>query len=172
MIFDRFSTSFKDSISGLYNQAYFAEVFQREWQRMLREKDSLSILIIHPHLNINNLNDQLSFKLISESVESATKRSTDLVCRFQSNEIAVGLFNLNQSNTKVIVDRIITSTEAELSDIISNIDLSIGAINVIPTSQLEVNDIFERTEALADIAEQKGRNAYQFEYFNVGNKQT
>ncbi|MBU2916573.1 MAG: diguanylate cyclase (GGDEF)-like protein [Psychrosphaera sp.] len=167
MIFDRFSTSFRDSLSGLYSEAYFAEVFQREWHRMLRENDSLSILIVHPHLNIDNPNDQLSFKLISEAIEASTKRSTDIVCRFQSNEIAVGLFNLNEEGTETIVNRIIQSIEPQLSELVSNIDLSIGAINVLPTNQIQINDIFERTEQLANMAELKGKNNYQLEHFQV-----
>ncbi|MDU0114240.1 diguanylate cyclase [Psychrosphaera aquimarina] len=167
MIFDRFSTSFRDSLSGLYSEAYFAEVFQREWHRMLRENDSLSILIVHPHLNIDNPNDQLSFKLISEAIEASTKRSTDIVCRFQSNEIAVGLFNLNEEGTETIVNRIIQSIEPQLSELVSNIDLSIGAINVLPTYQIQINDIFERTEQLANMAELKGKNNYQLEHFQV-----
>ena len=167
MIFDRFSTSFRDSLSGLYSEAYFAEVFQREWHRMLRENDSLSILIVHPHLNIDNPNDQLSFKLISEAIEASTKRSTDIVCRFQSNEIAVGLFNLNEEGTETIVNRIIQSIEPQLSELVSNSDLSIGAINVLPTNQIQINDIFERTEQLANMAELKGKNNYQLEHFQV-----
>lgn len=167
MIFDRFSTSFRDSLSGLYSEAYFAEVFQREWHRMLRENDSLSILIVHPHLDIDNPNDQLSFKLISEAIEASTKRATDIVCRFQSNEIAVGLFNLNEEGTETIVNRIIQSIEPQLSELVSNIDLSIGAINVLPTNQIQINDIFERTEQLANMAELKGKNNYQLEHFQV-----
>ena len=81
-------------------QAYTAKLillkcFQREWHRMLSEQDTLSVIIVHPHLNINDVNDQLSFKLIAETIESATKRATDIACRFQSNEIAIAVFNFD-----------------------------------------------------------------------------
>lgn len=167
MIFDRFSTSFRDSLSGLYSEAYFAEVFQREWHRMLREQTSLSIIIIHPHLDIENKNDQLSFKLIAETVESTTKRSTDIVCRFQSNEIAVGLFNLDENGTETILQRLVDAIEPQLSDLVNNVDLSIGALNVLPSNQIEIDDIFERTEELADKAELKGKNCYELEYYQL-----
>lgn len=167
MIFDRFSTSFRDSLSGLYSEAYFAEVFQREWHRMLREQDALSVIIIHPHLNINDMDDQLSFKLIAETIESSTKRSTDIVCRFQSNEIAIGVFNLDPEGTEVVVQRILEQVEPQLAELVNNVDLSIGALNVIPASDMEINDVFEKAEQLADIAERKGKNSYQLEYMNL-----
>ncbi|NVK23964.1 MAG: diguanylate cyclase [Gammaproteobacteria bacterium] len=166
MIFDTFSTSFKDGLSGLYSEAYFAEVFQREWHRMLREQDALSVIIIHPHLNISNENDQLSFKLIADSVGSSTKRATDIVCRFQSNEIAIGLFNLNSEGTEVIVNRILAAIEPQLSELLPNIDISIGALNVHPSNAINIADVFERAEELADLAELKGKNAYEIDYLH------
>lgn len=165
MIFERLSTSFRDSLSGLYSEAYFAEVFQREWHRMQREQDALSIIIIHPHLNVDNSDDQLSFKLIAEVVESATKRSTDIACRFQTNEIAIGVFNLNQQGTETVIKRILDSMPAALEQIVSNIDLSIGALNVEPNSEIDINDIFDVTEALADKAASIGKNSYQVETY-------
>lgn len=167
MIFDRFSTSFRDSLSGLYSEAYFAEVFQREWHRMQREQDALSVIIVHPHLNIENLDDQLSFKLIAETIEQCTKRATDIVCRFQSNEIAIGLFNLNEVGTEVIIQRIFDNLDSALSELVGNVDIAIGALNVLPSNAIEINQIFEKTEELTNIAEKKGKNAYELEYFQI-----
>ena len=164
MIFDTFTTSFRDGLSGLYSEAYFAEVFQREWHRMLREQKSLSVIIIHPHLNMDDEHDQLSFKFIADYVESSTKRATDIVCRFQSNEIAVGLLNLNSDGTEVIINRIFESIEPRLSELLQNIDLSIGALNVTPSNTIDIQQIFERAEQLASQAERTGKNAYDLAY--------
>ena len=166
MIIDRFSTAFRDGLSGLYSEAYFIEVFQREWNRMLREQDALSILIMHPHLNIEKEDDQFAFKVLSEMVESSTKRSTDLVCRFQNNEIAIGLFNLDEDGTETIVHRIINGAN-ELTEVISNLDISIGGLNILPSNQIEINEMFEITERLACKAEGKGKNAYEVQYYQV-----
>ena len=167
MIFDRYSTSFRDSISGLYSEAYFAEVFQREWHRMLREQDALSVIIIHPHLNMSNTDDQLSFKLISETIEGAIKRATDIACRFQSNEIAVGVFNLDPNGTETIIQRIFDQVEPQLSELINNVDLSIGALNVLPSNSIEIDDVFNKAEKLAELAERNGKNSYQMEYLRL-----
>ena len=167
MIIDRFSTSFRDGISGLYSEAYFAEVFQREWHRMLREQDALSIIIIIPHLNIDNQEDRVNFKLIAEVVECSTKRSTDLACRFQRNEIAVGVFNLDEEGTETVITRILQSAKDGLEGLFESVHLSIGALNVLPSSQMEINEIFKLTEDLAQKAETKGKNAYEVQYYQM-----
>ncbi len=167
MIFDRFSTSFRDSLSGLYSEAYFAEVFQREWHRMQREQDALSVIIVHPHLNVNDVEDQLSFKLIAEAIESSTKRATDISCRFQSNEIAIAVFNLDPEGTEVVIRRILEQVEPQLEELIQNVDLSIGALNVLPSNSIDINEVFEKAEQLADVAEKKGKNNFQLEYLKL-----
>jgi PleD family two-component response regulator len=167
MIFSRFSTSFRDQISGLYSEAYFAEVFQREWHRMLREQDALSVIIVRPHLNISNKDDQISFKLISELVEGSTKRATDLVCRFQENEIAVGVFNLDEDGTETIINRMLENLESKFHGLIPNVDLAIGGLNVLPSNQIDIGEIFSITEDLASRAEQKGKNNYEVQYYQM-----
>jgi len=163
MIFDSLNTPFRDSLSGLYNQDYFTEVFQREWHRMLRESDTLSIITLHSHLNIDDPGDQATFKLISEIVESSIKRSSDLACRFQSNQIVIGLFNLDQKGTEKIIKRIIDALNLQPPTVFEHVNISVGAVNVLPNSQLHIQNIFERTDILAELAQLQGKNNYQCE---------
>lgn len=167
MIFNHLDTSFRDRLSGLYSEEYFVQVFYREWHRMLRERDALSVVIIHPHLNTNREDDKLAFKLVSESVKRSTKRSTDLVCRFHTNEIAIGLFNLDEGGTEKVLSRIFEDIEESLENYTYPIDLSIGALNVLPSNGAELEDVFERTEKLADAAELEGKNTYKLEYLKL-----
>ena len=163
MIFDGLNPSFKDSLSGLYNQDYFTEVFQREWHRMLRESHALSIISVHSHLDIDDPSDQAMFKLISQVVESSIKRSSDLACRFHANQIAIGLFNLDQKGTEKIVKRIIDSLNLQSSTVNEHVNISVGAVNVVPNSQLHIENVFERTDTLAELAQLQGKNSYQCE---------
>lgn len=167
MIFNHLHTSFRDSLSGLYSEEYFVEVFRREWHRMLRERDALSVLIIHPHLNTKREDDKLAFKLVAETVSGSIKRATDLVCRFQGDEIAVGLFNLDETGTETIVNRILKKVEEDLSSLTRPVDLSIGALNVLPSNEIDLDEVFDLTEKLADDAELKGKNCYQLKYFQL-----
>jgi diguanylate cyclase (GGDEF)-like protein len=167
MIFNHLNTSFRDNMSGLYSEEYFAEVFRREWHRMLREKDALSVLIIHPHLNTSREDDKLAFKLIAETVSASIKRATDLVCRFHDDEIAIGLFNLDEDGTETIVNRILKNVEEDLAALNRPIDLSIGALNVLPSNEIDLEVIFEKTEKLADGAELQGKNSYKLQYYQL-----
>lgn len=167
MIFNRLSTSFRDDISGLYSEAYFAEVFHREWHRMLRERDALSIIIIRPHLSLKSDNDKMAFKLISELVEKATKRATDLVCRFGENEIAIGAFNLDEDGTETIIHRVLTSSETTLAGLIYSLNLSIGGLNIFPSNQIDINSVFKLTEELTSKAESRGSNTYEIGYYQM-----
>ena len=167
MIFNQLQTSFRDSLSGLYSEDYFAEVFQREWHRMMRERDALSVIIIHPHLNPRKEEDKLAFRLVSDAVKYSTKRATDLVCRFQENEIAIGVFNLDEEGTETIITRILEDAEIALSNLPFSSDLSIGALNILPNSDIDPEEVFRMTEQLADEAEQKGKNAYRLKYFKL-----
>ncbi|MDC2891016.1 GGDEF domain-containing protein [Psychrosphaera algicola] len=167
MIFSRLETSFRDNLSGLYSEAYFAEVFQREWNRMMREKDALTIMIIHTHLNVNQELDRKMFKVVSEHVENSTKRSTDLVCRFHENEIAIGLFNLDENGTETVAKRILTDCVSELVQLGININFSIGALNVLPNNDIELEQLFNLTEDLTFKAESKGPNACELQYYKL-----
>lgn len=167
MIFNQMHTSFRDRLTGLYSEDYFAEVFQREWHRMMRERDALSVIIIHPHLNPNRDDDKLAFRLISEAITKSTKRATDLVCRFQENEIAIGVFNLDEEGTETIITRILSDVEIALANLPMSVDLSIGALNILPSHDINPEEVFRITEKLADEAELKGKNAYTLKYFKL-----
>lgn len=167
MIFNQMHTSFRDRLSGLYSQDYFTEVFRREWHRMVRERDALSVIIVHPHLNPNKDEDRFAFRVLSDVITNSTKRATDLVCRFQDNEIAIGVFNLDESGTETIVNRIIEDAEIALSTMPQLLDLSIGALNILPTNTTDPNEAFLLTERLAEEAERKGKNTYRLEYYKL-----
>lgn len=109
----------------------------------------------------------MSFKLISELVENSTKRATDLVCRFQDNEIAVGLFNLDEEGTETIVHRVLNNMEKKLKGLIQEPNIAIGGLNVLPSMQMNIEEIFDITEDLATKAEQKGKNAYEIQYYQM-----
>lgn len=167
MMFSRLETSFRDNLSGLYSEAYFSEVFQREWHRMMREQKALSIMIIHTHLNISQGPDRATFKLISERVEDATKRSTDLVCRFHNNEIAIGLFSLDEEGTATVANRILGECVDEVSQLGQQVNLAIGALNVLPNNEIDLNELFDITEELTFKAEHKGRNSCELKYYQI-----
>lgn len=134
---------------------------------MMREKQALSILIVHTHLNTNKEHDRTTFKILSELIEDATKRSTDLVCRFHNNEIAIGLFSLDEEGTATVADRILHDCVEQIKQLGENVNLAIGALNVVPSNEIELNDVFDVVESLTAKAEHKGKNSYEIDYYRM-----
>ena len=51
MIYSFRNSGFRDPETGVYNQTYFMEVFNREWHRHIRDNQSLALLYLCPHIH-------------------------------------------------------------------------------------------------------------------------
>ncbi len=145
MIYSFHNTSFRDQQTGLYNEAYFMEVFYREWHRVIRENKALSILYIQPKLNLHSSNDIEEFQQLAKLLENSTYRATDLVSRFNHSRFIIGLFDLAPEGALVVIERIIQNlkaAEAQLRETVNN--TFIGALHVLPDHQLNINEVFDQ----------------------------
>lgn len=160
MIFSFQNASFRDGETGLYNQAYFMEILNREWHRLIRDKSSLSILFLNPHIHISDDIHKTCFIEIAHLLQDATYRSSDIICRFDERYFAIGLFDLNEEGTNVIVQRIQSSIEKQIKLNSVSVNLTVGATNVLPTNDIPIEDIFVKTANTLKEAESQGCNAY------------
>ena len=160
MIFSFQNASFRDAETGLYNQAYFMEVFNHEWHRLIRAKANLSFLLLNPHVNLSNKTEKQNFIKIASLLKQQTYRSSDIICRFDDNIFAIGLFDLNKQGTDTIVERFQQKIKETLKPILPGLNLTIGAINVLPSGAISVEDIFEQTEQMLIESEHQGSNSY------------
>ncbi|WP_372767827.1 diguanylate cyclase [Pseudoalteromonas sp.] len=167
MIFSFQNASFRDTETGLYNQAYFMEVFNREWHRLIRDKHSLSILLFNPHINLLNEADMSKLIQIGNLLTEQTLRSTDIICRFNKYCFAMGLFGLDIQGTHVIVKRIQDALLLKEKIGLLNCNISIGAVNVTPNINIEPESIFEKTITALHCAEESGVNGFQIESYAV-----
>ena len=51
MIYSFSNSGFRDPETGVYNQTYFMEVFNREWHRHMRDRQGLALLYLCPHIH-------------------------------------------------------------------------------------------------------------------------
>ena len=105
MIYSFRNSSFRDPETGVYNQIHFMEVFNREWHRHLREKQSLALLYLCPHIHETVKQPHL-LELFTNQVQEALLRATDLIARLDTNHFALGLFNVDEQGTEVVLKRI------------------------------------------------------------------
>ena len=167
MIFSFQNASFRDTETGLYNQAYFMEIFNREWHRLIRDDNSLSVLLFNPHIKINGDADTSKLIQVGNILTEQTLRSTDITCRFNKHCFAMGLFGLGQDGTKVILERILKALAEQEAIGALHCNLSIGAVNVKPELDISPEEIFKRTIAALKCAEESGMNSYQLEQFSI-----
>ncbi len=148
--------SFRDQETGLYSQAYFMEIFYREWHRVVRENQALSLLIMQPNLNIVEPEALKEFITLGHLLEENTWRTTDLVSRYQNNEFIIGLFNLDPSGTTMVIDRISSAVSQHSNGQTRN--AFIGGVNICPDRQMDINGLFEQVKSITSTATIKTRS--------------
>lgn len=174
MMFSFQNAAFRDQITGLYNQAYFMEVINREWHRLLREQQAMSLLLVDPHLSLeDSQQNQFLLTKIAQILEKSASRESDLVSKFDPMHFMLGLFHLNANGTEVVCDRIAAMCEQldlELQEARKpRINLSIGALNIVPVPTIRLEALFEELHRLAKQAEGKGGNSYELEQITFHN---
>ena len=105
MIFSFSNSGFRDPETGVYNQTYFMEVFNREWHRHARDSQSLALLYISPHIH-ESLKQPHLLERFTQQLQESLLRSTDLIARMNHNKFALGLFNITEAGTETVLKRI------------------------------------------------------------------
>jgi GGDEF domain-containing protein len=152
MIYSFENSSFRDRETGLYSEAYFMEIFHREWHRMIREHHALSVLVVHPNLDILSPDGMQDYVQLAQIINKNTKRTTDLVSRFHNNEFIVGLFDLTADGTTTIIERILTAIKisSEHNHLHSS-SAFIGGLNVFPNQNLDICNVLEEVETITSL---------------------
>lgn len=162
MVYSFSNASFRDRDTGLYNEAYFMEMFYREWHRMIREHSALSVLVVHPNVDIANPTGLQDFKTLANLIDQNTKRASDLVSRFHNNEFIVGLFDLSPQGTQTIIERIMAAIEqSNAQNELHTTSAFIGGLNVQPTPEIDINKILFEAESLTNLNARRSETAYE-----------
>ena len=153
MIYSFRNSSFRDPETGVYNQIYFMEVFNREWHRHQREKQTLALLYLCPHIHETVKQPHL-LELFTNQVQEALLRATDLIARLDTNHFALGLFNVDEQGTEVVLNRIDQQIKQFLEKygkehhFTLNYKLAGGLC--VPSNEQSIENLFVRVEALSN----------------------
>lgn len=145
MIFSFSNSGFRDPETGVYNQTYFMEVFNREWHRHARDCQSLALLYISPHIHDSIKHPHL-LECFTQQLQEALLRSTDLIARINHNRFALGLFNITEAGTETVLKRIdehITKFNNEfIKDHAYSIEYKVVACVCLPQQQERIENLF------------------------------
>jgi diguanylate cyclase (GGDEF)-like protein len=161
--------SFLDGLTGIANRRFFKTVFNKEWNRSIRENSHISLIMLDIDY-FKNFNDTLGhlrgddcLKQISQVLKNSLKRSTDMASRFGGEEFAIVLPNLTTVEAMKLAQQIKSSIDQQRiehpSSVISKyVTVSMGIATIVPT----MNDQSETLVSAADhalyMAKNKGRN--------------
>jgi len=99
--------SMKDKLTGLSNRNSFENRLVLEWNRAVRDKSSLSILVFGVEGYKDEHRDDV-FKTVAKTLESSIKRSTDFIARWGDDEFAVLLPITEAAGAAIVSERIRT----------------------------------------------------------------
>lgn len=152
MIYSFRNSGFRDPETGVYNNTYFMEVFNREWHRHQRDQQTLALLYLCPHIHETVKQDHL-LELFTHQIQQALLRTTDLLARLDSTHFALGLFNVDSQGTQVVLDRI----AQQINEFILKhgrehhftINYKVAAAVCTPTSDNKIETLFKNVEQLS-----------------------
>jgi diguanylate cyclase (GGDEF)-like protein len=158
-----------DGLTGIANRRYFDLVLDKEWQRLAREQQPLSLILCDIDY-FKAYNDTYGhqqgdrcLKQVAQILQQSTRRPADLVARYGGEEFALILPHTNAPGALFLAHRIVRQLtqkglphcQSQVSNIVT---LSIGIATKIPHSKQASSTIIETADNLLYKAKKAGRN--------------
>lgn len=165
------SLSSLDGLTGIANRRRFDEFLRMEWNRGLRERSSLSILILDID-HFKRYNDSFGhvagdecIKAVAAGLSDVIHRSTDLIARYGGEEFGIVLPNTGITGIEFLSKMIIQAVERlniphPDSPVASHVTVSIGGASVEPSEDLSLTDFIQAADKALYQSKQGGRNRY------------
>ena len=158
-----------DGLTQIANRRCFDDRLRIEWQRLSREQQPLSLLLLDidyfKHYNDyygHQAGDEC-LKTIAQALEKALCRPADLVARYGGEEF-VALLPYTDLDGAIIVAEQIRSAIANLeihhqnSDISNIVTVSVGITSLLPSPKQKSSTLIKQADVALYSAKQKGRN--------------
>lgn len=156
-----------DGLTGLRNRRYFDEIISREFQRAIREQETLSILMLDIDF-FKKINDVYGHQAgdevlvgVARVLEKTLNRKTDLVARYGGEEFSIILPSTDLAGAYKVAE----SLRVEIENKIHNFDqieisvtVSIGFMGDRPTIKDNHDQWMKHADDALYEAKEKGRN--------------
>jgi diguanylate cyclase (GGDEF)-like protein len=156
----------RDSLTGLYNRAYFEDALRRRIEFANRRTDALSVAIIDVD-HFKEVNDtrghgmgDIALQQIARLIGSQG-RETDVVARYGGDEFAMLMPGTPAEAAVKVADRIRHLVEtAQISDIPLSLSIGIAACPTDATALTELLDLAD--EAMYEVKERGGNGVRRY----------
>jgi diguanylate cyclase (GGDEF)-like protein len=161
--------SIKDGLTGVANRRYFDEMLLKEWDRTMRGKIPLSLIMIDID-HFKAYNDTYGhqggddcLKKVAGALASVIKRPGDMLARYGGEEFVVVMPDTDVFGALVIAENMAAQLAelrlkhegSKVSDIVT---LSMGLASVVPEPDKLPKDIIAAADCALYKAKEEGRN--------------
>ncbi|QGX40242.1 diguanylate cyclase domain-containing protein [Permianibacter aggregans] len=163
--------SLTDPLTGLPNRRQFEQVIAREWLHAVREKTALTLMIVDVDW-FKRYNDFYGHQAgdhcliaISEALQKAVKRSTDLVARIGGEEFIVVLPQTEIAGGKAAAQRALDIVRDlhlvhEAGGARKIVTISVGVKSGVPSATDTIDDWLTQADQALYRAKQQGRDRF------------
>jgi diguanylate cyclase (GGDEF)-like protein len=153
-----------DGLTGLANRRHFDVVMDKEWQRALRARAPISLLMIDAD-HFKAFNDNFGHQAgdlvlcgIAWSIARHAKRASDCAARYGGEEFALILPGLSLADAIELGERIRVEVGHLERDGMTTTTISVGAACLVPSSLTTSNDLISNADSALYAAKAHGRN--------------
>ncbi len=168
-----------DPLTGVANRRIMDEFLDREWSRAIRNKLSISFILIDIDY-FKNYNDNYGhpsgdecLKKVASKINSLVNRPGDLMVRYGGEEFALILSETK--NADEVANNCRKSVEDlqiphNFSDVENCVTISVGVCTVIPDATIDSSLIISTADKALYKAKENGRNKVEKGYLNFNKK--
>jgi diguanylate cyclase (GGDEF)-like protein len=158
-----------DGLTGIANRRHFDETLQAEWQRLARERNPLSLIILDVD-HFKAFNDRYGhlvgdscLRSVATALDAMVKRPADLAARYGGEEFGIILPGTNLAGAMHLAESLrlaVTGLNIEHLDssVLDVVTISLGVSAVIPTPGCQPSDLIQAADQALYRAKQEGRN--------------
>ncbi|HIJ84449.1 MAG: Response regulator receiver modulated diguanylate cyclase [Magnetococcales bacterium] len=158
-----------DGLTGIPNRRRFDEFLEYEWERSLRYRHPLSLILMDIDF-FKRYNDYFGhsegdecLKKVARAIAESLPRTADLACRYGGEEFACILPETNAEGATIAARRILANCrdlrlphpQSETENIVT---LSLGTATMTPTNEIQRQTIIEMADKGLYLAKKNGRN--------------
>lgn len=158
-----------DGLTQIPNRRYFDETLEKEWNRHLRKKEALSVILcdidfFKPYNDTygHQTGDEC-LKKVARTIQASVLRPGDFTARYGGEEFVLILPNTNLKGAKEVAERVRTAVEnLEIphkgSRVAPHVTLSLGGATVIPHEHCTAHSLVDLADQALYEAKEGGRN--------------
>jgi diguanylate cyclase (GGDEF)-like protein len=165
--------SYSDSLTTLYNRRYFNVVYEREFKRASRSEKPFVFMMLDIDFfkqyndTYGHIQGDHALQTVAKILKSTLQRPGDYPFRLGGEEFGIILTDIDCSNARLMGEKIRASIESlkiehKGSKILPILSVSIGAVCIIPMTNMGEDALIHAADTNLYAAKERGRNQVVF----------